>query len=278
MIKNKHIDLSVIILTYNEELNINNSIKNISNWVSNIYILDSFSNDNTKNIALAYNVNFIERKFDNYSNQRNFAINHLNIKTGWILFLDADELLTEELKNEISNELLNPKFDGYYLKRRFYFMNKWIKWGGYYPTYILRLFKKEKGLFQREVNEHLILSGKAGYLKYDFCDNNKKSFHEWFLKHLVYAKKEATDLYLQNKLSPDISFWGSQADRKSWIRYKIWNKLPILIRPFIYFIYRYFFRLGVLDGIRGFIFHFMHGLVYFLLMDIFYYEMKKNKV
>jgi hypothetical protein len=156
-------------------------------------------------------------------------------------------------------------------------MNKWIKWGGYYPTYILRLFKKEKGLFQREVNEHLILSGKVGYLKYDFCDNNKKSFHEWFLKHLVYAKKEATDLYLQNKLSPDISFWGSQADRKSWIRYKIWNKLPILIRPFIYFIYRYFFRLGILDGIRGFIFHFMHGLVYFLLMDIFYYEMKKNK-
>ena len=61
------------------------------------------------------------------------------------------------------------------------------------------LFKKEKGLFQREVNEHLILNGQAGYLKYDFCDNNKKSFHEWFLKHLVYAKKEATDLYLQNK-------------------------------------------------------------------------------
>jgi glycosyltransferase involved in cell wall biosynthesis len=277
MIKNKDIDLTVIILTYNEELNIDNSIKSISNWVNNIYILDSFSNDNTKNIALSHNVNFIERKFDNYSNQRNFAINHLKIQTGWILFLDADEYLTEELKNEISNELLNPKFDGYYLKRRFYFMNKWIKWGGYYPTYILRLFKKEKGLFQREVNEHLFLNGKAGYLKYDFCDNNKKSFHEWFLKHLTYAKKEATDLYLQNKLSPDISFWGSQADRKSWIRYKIWNKFPILIRPFIYFIYRYFFRLGILDGIRGFIFHFMHGLVYFLLMDIFYYEMKKNK-
>jgi len=194
-----------------------------------------------------------------------------------VLFLDADEYLTEELKNEISNELLNPKFDGYYLKRRFYFMNKWIKWGGYYPTFILRLFKKDKGLFQREVNEHLILNGHAGYLENDFCDNNKKSFHEWFLKHLNYAKKEAADLYLQNKLSPEISFWGSQADRKSWIRYKIWNKLPILIRPFIYFIYRYFFRLGILDGIRGFIFHFMHGLVYFLLMDIFYFEMKRNK-
>ena len=277
MSKGINLDLAVIILTYNEEINLHNSIKNIINWANNIYILDSFSTDNTKNIALSYNVNFSERKFDNYSNQRNFAINKLNIKNNWILFLDADEYLTEELKNEIIKELLNPKFDGYYFRRRFYFMNKWIKWGGYYPTYILRLFQKDKGFFQREVNEHVILNGHAGYLEHDFCDNNKKSFHEWFLKHLNYAKKEAVDLYLQNKLSPEISFWGSQADRKSWIRYKIWNKLPILIRPFIYFIYRYFFRLGILDGIRGFIFHFMHGLVYFLLMDIFYYEMKRNQ-
>jgi hypothetical protein len=270
-------NLTVIILTFNESLNISHAITNIKSISNQIIILDSFSEDNTVLIAKNLDATVIFREFDNYSNQRNFAINHLNIKNEWILFLDADEYLTDELKNEISNELINPKFDGYYIKRRFYFMNKWIKWGGYYPTYILRLFKKDKGLFQREVNEHLILNGKAGYLKYDFCDNNKKSFHQWFLKHLTYAKKEASDLFLQNKLSPDISFWGSQADRKSWIRYKIWNKFPILIRPFIYFIYRYFFRLGILDGIRGFIFHFMHGLVYFLLMDIFYYEMKKNK-
>ena len=174
MIKDNNLDLSVIILTYNEEINLHNSIKIILNWANNVYILDSFSTDNTKNIALSYNVNFFERKFDNYSNQRNFAINDLNIKNSWVLFLDADEYLTEELKNEISKELLNPKFDGYYLKRRFYFMNKWIKWGGYYPTYILRLFKKDKGLFQREVNEHVILNGHSGYLEHDFCDNNKK--------------------------------------------------------------------------------------------------------
>ena len=269
--------LTVIILTYNESINILNSINSVLHWSDEIIILDSFSTDDTINKIDNLNIKIYKRKFDNYSNQRNFAINELDIKNNWILFLDADEYLTEELKNEITNELLNPKFDGYYFRRRFYFMNKWIKWGGYYPTYILRLFKKEKGLFQREVNEHVILNGNPGYLEHDFCDNNKKSFHEWFLKHLNYAKKEAADLYLQNKLSPDISFWGSQADRKSWIRYKIWNKLPILIRPFIYFIYRYFFRLGILDGIRGFIFHFMHGLVYFLLMDIFYYEMKRNK-
>ena len=118
-----NLDLAVIILTYNEEINLHNSIKNVINWANNIYILDSFSNDNTKNIALSYSVNFSERKFDNYSNQRNFAINKLDIKNNLILFLDADEYLTEELKNEITKELLNPKFDGYYFRRRFYFMN-----------------------------------------------------------------------------------------------------------------------------------------------------------
>jgi glycosyltransferase involved in cell wall biosynthesis len=271
------INLTLIILTFNEEKNIRNTLNNVNNWANEIIILDSYSTDNTIKICEEYPLKIYFNKFLNYSSQRNFAINQLTIKNDWIFFLDADEILTEDLKNEITNELSNPKYDGYYIKRRFYFMNKWIKWGGYYPTFILRLFKKDKGVFQREVNEHLILSGQAGYLKYDFCDINKKSFHEWFLKHLDYAEKEAKDSYLQNKLSPNISFWGSQADRKSWIRYKIWNKLPILLRPFIYFVYRYFFRLGILDGIRGFIFHFMHGLVYFLLIDIFYFEMKKNK-
>ncbi len=270
-------NLSIIILTFNESLNITQAISNVKNISNNIIVLDSFSNDNTISLAENLGATVIFRKFDNYYNQRNFAINHPSVKTEWILFLDADEYLTEELKNEISIELKNPKFEGYFLKRRFYFMDKWIKWGGYYPTYILRLFKKDKGFFQREVNEHMDLEGKAGYLKYDFCDNNKKSFNEWVIKHLNYAQREADDLYQKNNLPKNISFWGSQADRKSWIRYKLWNKLPILIRPFIYFIYRYIFRLGFLDGLRGFIFHFMHGLVYFLLMDIYYFELKRIK-
>ncbi len=274
------INLSIIILTYNEELNIKNALENVSNWANEIIILDSFSTDKTIEFCKQYTTNIYFRKFDNYSNQRNYAISCLEIKNSWILFLDSDEYLTQDLKNEIARVIIDTKFDGFYLKRRFYFMDKWIKWGGYYPTYILRLFKKEKGIFQREVNEHLTLNGQAGYLTNDFCDKNNKLFNDWLLKHLNYAKREAEDLYLENRLPKNVSFWGSQADRKSWLRYKLWNKLPILIRPFIYFIYRYIFRLGFLDGLRGFIFHFMHGLVYFLLMDIFYFELKrlnKNK-
>ena len=268
--------LSVIILTYNESIHIQRAIENVKDCCAEVIVLDSYSADDTVKIAEEFGAKVFQRKFDNYAAQRNYAITELPIANEWILFLDADEYLSEELKKEIATELKSPKADGYYIKRRFYFMGKWIKWGGYYPTYLLRLFKKEKGLFQREINEHLFLNGISKKLQFDFCDDNKKSFTEWWLKHLKYAEREAFDLYNENKLSKDIKFWGSQAERTSWIRYKIWNKIPLLIRPFIYFFYRYFLRLGFLDGRTGFIFHFMHGLVYYLMIDNFYLELKKN--
>ena len=101
--------------------------------------------------------------------------------------MDADEYLTEELKKEISETLRSTDYDGFYLKRRFYFRGKWIKHGGYYPTWILRLFKKEKGHVEREINEHFVVDGKVGYLKNDFVDNNHKSLKEWIAKHKRYA-------------------------------------------------------------------------------------------
>lgn len=229
-------------------------------------------------LCLGAGVTVFTRPFDNYAAQRNFAIQSLPIRTEWILFLDADEYLSEELKQEISRVVRDSEVNGYYIKRRFYFMGKWIKWGGYYPTWILRLFKKDRGLFEREVNEHLVIEGVTAKLQNDFADRNLKSLSFWWEKHIGYAQKEAEDLFRQNKLHESFKLTGSQAERKSWLRYKVWNKLPVMIRPFIYFFYRYFLRLGFLDGGRGFIFHFMHGLVYFLLIDIFYLELKmKNR-
>jgi glycosyltransferase involved in cell wall biosynthesis len=271
---NSKVELTVIILTYNEEANIERSISNIRNWAKEIIVLDSFSNDQTFDIAYNLGARVAQRKFDNYAAQRNFAITNLDIQTDWILFLDADEYLTEALKNEITAELPNSTVDGYYLKRRFYFNGKWIKRGGYYPIWILRLFKKDKGVFQREINEHVELNGITSRLKNDFVDDNLKPLKFWWHKHIEYAQKEAEALLEHNTKSVNLKFWGGQAERKMWIRYKIWNKLPVYLRPFLYFFYRYIFRLGFLDG---FIFHFYHGLVYYLIIDTFYLEMKKKK-
>jgi len=275
------INLTVIILTLNEERNIGQSLSNVCNWAKYVYVLDSYSNDKTCDIALEYGADIFYRDFDTYGGQRSYAINDLPIKTEWVLFLDADEFLLDDLKVEISEAINLNTYDGYYLKRRFYFMGKWIKHGGYYPTWILRLFKREKSTCDRDINEHVVVDGNVGYLKHDFVDNNQKSIADWVEKHNKYAAFEAMEL-VKNKdhSSSDKveNLFGSQVERKRWIVNNIWERfLPPLVRPFIYYVYRYFFRLGILDGIPGLVFHLFHGLFYRLLIDVKYLELTKNK-
>lgn len=181
--------------------------------------------------------------------------------------------------NEISEKFKhgNLEEDGFYIKRRFHFMGRWIKYGGYYPTILLRLFKHEKASCEREINEHIHVEGERGQLKYDFVDANNKDFTHWLDKHNSYSSFESKQF--DQKHEGITNFWSTQAERKHWIRQNIWNKMmPPLIRPFFYFFYRYFLRLGFLDGKVGFIYHFMQGLVYHLLIDVKYIESKmKNK-
>jgi len=276
------IPLTVVILTWQEEANIYYSVSNVVRWAADVFILDSGSTDKTCQMAESLGARVFFRKFDNYAAQRNYAIQDLPIQTDWILFLDADEYLSEELKTEIAGIFKDGsvyKADGYYMKRRFYFLDKWIKYGGYYPTWILRLFQKQKAKYERAVNEHITLDGNIAYLKNYFVDHNRKGVNDWLDKHNRYATLEA--LQFGRNYDNISSFWGPQAERKQWIRQNIWNKLlPPLCRPFLYFIYRYFVRFGFLDGRVGFIFHFMHGLVYPFLIDVKYLEMKfysKNK-
>jgi hypothetical protein len=164
-------------------------------------------------------------------------------------------------------------------------MDKWIKYGGYYPTWILRLFKHKLASCDRDMNEHIIVNGRVGHLRNDFVDNNKKGITDWIEKHNKYATFEAREL-MKNINNPEVTdelanLFGTQVERKRWIREKIWNRLlPPLIRPFLYYLYRYFLRLGFLDGKVGFIYHTLHGLFYRLLIDVKFIEMKykeKNK-
>ncbi|MFA5098658.1 MAG: glycosyltransferase family 2 protein [Candidatus Paceibacterota bacterium] len=258
--------ISAIILTYNEEVNLENCLKNIFGWADEIFIVDSYSTDKTLEIAKKYNCKIFQHPFENQAIQFNWALDNLEIKNEWIIRLDSDEYLTEELKNEISEKIKNPPagVNGYYMKRRVYFMGKWIKHGGYYPTWILRLFKKGKGRSElRKVDEHIVLSeGKEGKLKNDFIDSNKKNLTWWTGKHNDYASREAAD-FLSGNLG--IS------------KKRYYYKLPMFFRAWLFFIYRYFIRLGFLDGRRGLIFHFLQGFWYRFLVDAKIYEAKRNE-
>ena len=281
--------LSVIILTYNEEKNIEGCLKSIYGWANEIFIVDSHSSDKTLETANKFTEKIYQNRFESYAGQRNWALNNLPIAHDWVFFLDADEYITGELKKEIEEVLPVTDCDGVYIKRRFYFMGRWIRHGGYYPTWILRLFKKEKAVVVRDINEFVDVEGKAGYLKNDFVDDNKKGITEWIAKHNRYADYEAMELVKAKEKGQRIKdkgekgggesakLFGNQAQRKRWIRQYIWNPLmPPLIRPFIYFIYRYFFRLGFLDGKEGFIYHFLQGLWFPFLIDVKYIEMKRR--
>jgi len=275
--------LAAIILTYNEEANIAQALESIVGWANEIFILDSHSTDQTLNIASRYGCHIVQNSFENYAKQRNYALERLPICSEWVLFLDADEWLPDALKQEISALIAtNPQENGFYISWRLIWMGRWIR-HGYYPTWILRLFRYGKGHCEdRAINEHLIVDGATDRLRNDFIHEDRKGVTDWIAKHNGYATREALELF-NTRVAPgyleiDARLFGTQAQRKRWVRVKVWNRLPPLIRPFFYFFYRYILAGGFLDGRAAFIYHFLQGLWFPMLIDIKYLEMKMSRL
>ncbi len=278
-------DLTIILLTYNEEVHIKRVIGNTINRAKYVYVLDSYSTDSTLQIAEQMGANVFTRKFDSYVNQRSYSIKDLPIKTDWVFILDADELLTDELKNEV--EIVLNKGDNivaYFVRRKFYWQNKWLRFGTLYEQLSPRLVKHKYVHYNpRAINEHLEIEGATANLKNPFLHVDLKPISDWVEKHNKYSTAEAEELYksfIRRKSSEKDEFAdlsGSQPQKKRWIREHIWNPfMPPLIRPFIYFFYRYFLRLGFLDGKAGFVYHFLQGLWYPFLIDVKYLELKRK--
>jgi glycosyltransferase involved in cell wall biosynthesis len=268
-------NITVLILTYNEEKNIKYVLENIKDFADEVVILDSYSTDETVNIAKQYGAKIYCRKFDNFSAQRKYALNELPISNDWIFVLDADEYLTDELRTEIRQLMNTAKNlqDAYFIKRRFYWQGQWLK-RCFYPTTLIRFGKK--GLIDcddKPINEHLICKTQnIGYLENDFVDYNRKDLNDWVVKHNDYETREAVQLMTKDETK--YNFFASQYERKRWIRTNIWNKLPPVVRAFIYFIFRYIIQGGFLDGKKAFMYHFIDSFVYRTLIDFKYLEMK----
>lgn len=269
--------LTFVILTFNEQENLPYLLENVRDIATEIVILDSGSSDRTLELACQGNCRIHHRDFDNFSNQRNFALKDIAYNTEWVFVLDADEILTSELKDELKKVLsTNPEEDAFFIKRRFYWMGKWVK-RGYYPIWLMRLGRAGKMVCdERGINEHMICpGGKTGKLKYDFIDENHKGISDWLNKHNRYSDYEAVRL-LEDE-DQDYALWGSQYERKRWIRVKIWNRLPNFTRPFLLLFYRLFIRLGVLDGGRVVLYHFLHAFIYRFIIDAKLVELKRKQ-
>ncbi|MFZ5448842.1 MAG: glycosyltransferase family 2 protein [Thermodesulfobacteriota bacterium] len=278
--------VSVIILTYNEEVNIAHCLKSALLLSNEVFVVDSYSTDQTLEIARRFTDKIYQNPWIHWAVQRNWALDNLPLPHEWVLFLDADERLSKELCQEIKDALKHSDqgVEGYYIKRNFYFLGKWLKYGGYRKDFILRLVKKDKA---RSVGsgarEYVTLKGGLGRLKYPMIHDDHKDLGFWIDKHNRLAKLEAeellrmTDKQGQSGVTINSDTKKIEHSFRIWLREKIWIRMPIFIRPFFYFIYRYFFQLGILDGKVGFVYCFLHALWYNLLVDAKYYEITQTK-
>ena len=281
------LNIAALIITKNEEIHIERCILSIKKLISKIYVIDSYSTDNTKNICQKYNIQFIENKFYNYSSQYNWGLEIIKkYNHRWILRIDSDEILTPKLIDEIKNSLsnINKNISGICLKRKIIFNDKILNYGGT-SSYQVRIFRPNLGFCEnRFMDEHIKVKGKIKFLKEPFFDHNLKNLSWWTQKHNLYSNREVIDMleitkkdeFLQNgNLSKNNKF-------KRFFKVLIYGKTPILLRAFIYFLYRYICLLGFLDGRSGLIYTFLQGFWYRFLVDAKLIELKnfskKNRI
>lgn len=270
-------DITVVILTYNEDKHIERCISSLIGVVTRVVVVDSFSTDSTVAICERLGADVYKNKWINYANQFQWGLDNCAIDTLWTMRMDADEYLEPLLIQEISTKIptLDPEVNGIYLKRKVYFQGKWIRFGGFYPHILLRIWKTGEGrIEQRWMDEHIImLEAKTEVFKYDLVDDNLNTIGWWTEKHNNYATREMIDLlnlkYGFMAYDNDLSSTDDpQAKTKRMLKEKVYSRLPVGLRPALYFLYRYIIRGGFLDGGRGFIFHFMQGFWYRLLVDV----------
>ena len=277
--------ITVVVLTYNEEANLEDCLASVCRWAGRIFVVDSGSTDGTHEIAARFGAELLHHTFETHAKQWNWALEHLPIQSEWILALDADQRVTPELAREIGglDSAALDGVDGIYIKRRQIFRDRWIKHGGYYPKYLLKMFRLGSVRTDARdlVDHHFYVPGKTIKLHRDLLEVNKKEddISFWIDKHNRYATLLAEE-ELGNRLTGrehilKPSLLGAP-DQRSLRLKQVWSGLPLYLRPFAYFLYRYFLRLGFLDGKQGAIFHFLHAFWFRLLIDIKLDELQRQ--
>ncbi|MEZ0542765.1 glycosyltransferase family 2 protein [Fibrella arboris] len=277
--------LSVIILTHNEEKHIARCLASLLPITNQIFIVDSFSTDRTVAIARSMGAVVVQNPWSTYAVQFNYGIAHTPFQGDWLMRMDADEYILPELAEEINQRLASIPADvsGIYVKRRVMFMNRWIRHGGYYPIWLLRLWRQGQGICEQTwMDEHIKLANQPNVpggataaqtirFNHDLVDHNLNNLTWWTQKHNNYATREVIDL-LNIRYNFDETvrvaprLFGTQEERKRYLKER-YATLPLFTRPIIYFLFRYVVQLGFLDGRKGFVWHFLQGLWYRFLVD-----------
>jgi len=273
--------ISVVVLTYNSEATLANTLEAALRVSNDIHVVDSFSSDRTPAIAHEYGANLVTHSFDNYAAQRNWAIDNLPLKHPWELHLDADECLSEALTAELAaftRQGPPTEINGYCIPRLVHFMGRPIRHGGMFPIWHMRLFRRRLGRCEeREYDQHFIVEGSTGKLKGPFIDDIRMPLSEWVSRHNRWSDAEVRELLRESHavgLRPALI--GNPLERKRYFR-TIYDRMPLFLRAWLLFVYRYVIRLGFLDGTEGLIFFFLQTLWFRFLIDAKIFEQQASR-
>jgi glycosyltransferase involved in cell wall biosynthesis len=279
-------NVAVIILTYNESLHLPRALNHIEGFAQQIFVIDSYSTDDTVEIARSFGAQVMQHPFQNQAKQFQWAMDSTPITAEWVMRLDADEIIEPDLCEEIIARLpaLPPDITGIYLNRKTIFQDKFIRHGGRYPMMLLRIWRRGKARIEnRWMDEHIYLTeGRSVNFTGGFADHNLFDLTAFIEKHNKYASREALDVITnrlklwQSQAGPELSVGSGvqQAGVKRIIKERIYNRIPFEFSAFSYFLYRYVIRLGFLDGRKGLVYHALQGFWYRFLVGAKIREME----
>ena len=249
--------VAIMIPTKDEEVNLPFALASVCDWAQEVFVLDSGSTDRTAEITERYGARFIFHPWEGYARQKNWGLDNLPITAPWVFILDADEVITPELREELIRVATEDRAaeNGFYVNRFFVFLNKRIRHCGYYPSWNLRFFRRGKARYEeRQVHEHMTVDGTVGYLRHEMEHNDRRGMEHYVAKHNHYSTLEARELLRIMTGAADgtmkFSFFGGPIERRRWIKHRLWPRLPA--RWLVRWLYMYVLKLGFLDGATGF--------------------------
>ncbi len=261
------VPIAVVMISLNEGHNLKDVCENLNGWAQEVFLVDSYSKDDTIDIALNYGINIVQRRFRGFGEQWNFALNELPIQSPWVMKLDPDERLTEELKNNISQMINNNQYDAFCIKRRLWFMGKQM------PVYqkLIRVWRNGSCRFSNVlVNEHPIIEGIVKYIVGDLEHHDSPNLDHWLEKQNRYTTSEAISTYQKKPLSDKEILFGTSLQRRMWLK-KNFYKFPF--RYFFLFLYHFLYQGAYRAGRAGYIWSRLRTDV-MRLVDYKYMEMK----
>jgi len=276
------VPVAVIVIAQNEELNIEHCLRSVVGWAEQVFVVDGFSTDRTPELARACGAEVVQHSFEGFASQRNWALDNLPMKTGWVFFLDADEQVTNEFKKALQ-DILSSVLDevaGIYVHFGLYFLNQRLA-HAYEAPPVTRIVRRGRARWIGEgAREYCLVQGQIVTIKERLIHWDRKGLQHWIDKQSrFYATREASRILNGQQTQRILGEQAVHIERpvRTWIRTHLYAQVPGWLRPFLHFAYRYFLRGGFLDGYAGFVYCFLHAFWLHLLIDAKVYEARQSK-